>query len=345
MVKPIFSVKDFHLCDVPVPKGYPKSQTHAGVTCVDDCCILTSSPYPSASYPLFIRYFRSLVRHVSFGACFGTRRAECYENPMLYIGNFCDENPPCVFTPYVGNPIVSPPPRLFGFPSFNSDPDVFAKDGTIYILNREVFRTYVGEVMRYWMRLDLIKGHLDDRRFKYTSFEVINEGDSLLASPSLTHFNGEFKLFYLLSNSYNDGSPCDRLVLCGAKDVKDLFNNQRDVRLFKGGVEPWHMSVFQHNGKLYAIVAGVPTGQKQICYQMLGVFSPDLDSLKIFSRPLISAPSYRGGAFVRDIDNMFVMYSTTVHYGINGSSSVDGRDIIMVKKPFDKLLSELEYNE
>ena len=80
------------------------------------------------------------------------------------------------------------------------------------------------------------------------------------------------------------------------------------------------------------------------CWQMLGEFDDDLTYLKIYRTPLTDYASYRGAACVTD-SGLFVLYSTTVHEKIKGSKSVDGRDVIMAKMPFNELLRMLKERE
>ena len=41
-------------------------------------------------------------------------------------------------------------------------------------------------------------------------------------------------------------------------------------------------------------------------------------------------------------DGDFVLYSTTDKYRVPGSKSVDGKDVIMMKKRFDIVLEEID---
>ena len=67
MNAPVFQKADFTLCDVPVPKGYPQSQTHAGVAFFENKYYLTTSPFPGPQYGVWEARFRKLVRTLSFG--------------------------------------------------------------------------------------------------------------------------------------------------------------------------------------------------------------------------------------------------------------------------------------
>jgi hypothetical protein len=104
---------------------------------------------------------------------------------------------------------------------------------------------------------------------------------------------------------------------------------------------PWHMSLFSHNDSLYAIVACVKRGTTSRCFQMLGEFSEDLSKLKIFKQPLTDYNSYRGSGYV-STDNIFHLYTTTVHEKIIGGTSIDGREILYAQMPFEDLITKLK---
>ena len=342
-MKEIFKCCDFKICDVPVPKGYPSSQTHVGVAVHNHKVYIITSPYPSVKYNIIVAYIRAAFRKLTFGF-FPKNYGEEYENPLLYEG-IGDDIDPVHFKPYIGNPIVRTPPYLFGYPSFNSDPDIYVENAKIYILNREVIRKKVLKDVSYesHIRVDMIMFSIINNEIKYEKVKIIYEGEDPMMSLSLTKLdNGEYGIFYLVTSSYNTGDNNCNLYLRLDNKIDGCYNERRNIKITSDGYTPWHLSVFVHKGTLYAIIACIRNGEKQRCYQMLGEFSQDLSELKIYQTPLIDIPSYRGAAYVSD-DNQFVLYSTTVYYKLKGSKSIDGRDVFVVKKDFEMLLNKLKY--
>ncbi|MCI1785962.1 MAG: hypothetical protein LKI59_07495 [Bacteroidales bacterium] len=344
----IFNKKDFILCDVPVPHGYPQSQTHAGISFYNGVYYLVTSPYPSIKRNIIFAYLREALRRLTFDHCFKRINGEEFENPMLYFGAEENNNPPHIFSPYSNNPLMQTPDKLYGLPSYCSDPDIFIKDGKICILNREVIRISYnddGKTYKSLIRLFVIMGHIElKNNFILDSISKIIDTHELITSPCLIFFNNKYRLIYLISSSYNDGKDCEKIIIRKADSIKGPFIEKCEIKLISKSYQPWHISVFQYKSNMYAIVACIKNGQKQRCYQMLGKFNNNMDTLRIYQTPLIDIPSYRGSAFVRP-DGMFVLYSTTVKYKMKGSNSVDGRDIIMMATPFEKLEQELAANE
>jgi len=106
---------------------------------------------------------------------------------------------------------------------------------------------------------------------------------------------------------------------------------------------PWHMSLFSESGRIYAIVACTKKGETRKCWQMLGEFTDDLSSLRIYKTPLTDYNSYRSSATVHDCK--FILYNATVDEKIHGGKSVDGREIIVAEMPFEEVLSRLKRYE
>ena len=78
--------------------------------------------------------------------------------------------------------------------------------------------------------------------------------------------------------------------------------------------------------------------------QYLGRFDKDLTMLHIYRKPLVGLNSYRGAACILS-DEMFVLYTTTVHENIKGSKSVDGRNVLLAYTYFPELLKVLQDEE
>ena len=345
MTDPIFKKEEFTLCDVPVPQGYPQSQTHSGIAEYAGRYYLTTSPYPVVKYSKLIKYIRVGLRKLSMGWLYKPIIGEAFENPCLYIGDDVSSGFPSKFIQMTSRPLMQTPERYYGLPAFNSDPDIFIEDGFIYILNRSVFRTRILK-RGYESRTNiyLIKGVAEGNQFKQLSNQLIREWDKPYASPCLTKYRNEYILTYLDTNSGNDGESFNGLFIERIRDINEITacNKSQKIKLDSGNLLPWHMSLFHFGGKLYTIIACVEKGDRPIkIWQMLGEFNDDLTNLKIYSKPLTDYNSYRGAAYVNE-QGLFVLYSTTVHEYIHGSKSVDGRDVVMVSMPFAELLTKVE---
>ena len=334
----IFKREDFILCDVPVPKGYPQSQTHAGIAFYNGKYYLTTSPYPSFKRSKWMVYLFVILRKLTFGKISLLYAGGDFENPCIYVGeNNRSLSAPAVFSLLNDSPLMEKPKDLFGQGAYNSDPDIFVDNGLFYIINREYVRH--SEPLESINNIYLIQGYPTGSSFVIERCERIFDYD-IGKSPCITKYNNHYYLFSLETNSYNDGNPCSALYIRKGKDSLWDWEERSTIVLNKGNYEPWHMSVFCYKDRLYAVIACIEKGIKEKCWQMLGEFSEDLSQLKIYQTPLSDYVSYRGAALVNDEDE-FVLYNTTVHEQIDGARSVDGRDIIMAHKPFTKLLSQL----
>ena len=336
----IFSKDDFTLCHVPVPRGYPQSQTHAGVRAVAGKVLLTTSPYPSVKRRKYHSFLRAALKKLSRGLLCNEERAEYFENPCLY-----SSEDGIKFRLMQTRPLMEAPDAYYSLPAFNSDPDLYVEGDNIFVLNRAIYRTKLTPGRHrdeYMIRLYLIKGMLDEGRFKYISTNLIKESTELSVSPCITKYNGRYQLMQLYTNCYNDGESFDGLryvendTIEGLKDAEDW----KEVKVKTDDFLPWHMSVFSWQEKLYAIVACVRRGEGHRCWQMLGELNDDLSELKINNTPLTDYKSYRGAAYVRE-DGEFFLYNTAVYETIKGGQSVDGREIIVAHMPFVELLSKI----
>ena len=337
MIEPVFKKSDFVLCNVPVPKGYPQSQTHAGIVIKKGKYYLTTSPYPNPIRPLWVRYLAAFVWKISFKRINLLYEGEDYENPMLYEAiQLSEHHIPTQFRLVDGSPLMQKPVDKYGNGSFCSDPDLSIIDGSLFVLNRTTVRG--NDINSTETIVHIIKGHVENETFiQENTSQLFKEN---FKSPCLIQCCNRYYYFCLDTNSYNDGKPCKALLL---KESDDLVNwsKLRHVGLLNGEYEPWHMSVFKNEDRLYAIIACIKKGESHRCWQMLGEFSRDLTFLKIYPTPLSDYACYRGAACVNDTGE-FVLYNTTVHEKIKGGKSVDGREVIMAHMPFNELLSNLQ---
>lgn len=351
MNNPIFNRSDFTLCEVPVPKGYPQSQTHAGIAYWGGKFYMTTSPFPNKKLGKLEFYIRIIVRKLSRGFLLNPVRADYYENPCIYVGEERGEHFPTKFRLLSQHPLMECPDDYYGYPSYNSDPDLYVEDGTAYILNRSVFPTsndYSDPNNPYpaIVRIFMIKGKFIDDKFVYESTNLIKEWNKPYASPCMTKYNGKYVLTFIDTNSANDGETFNGIFVGQAANPDDFARTMEFKKVHFGEdskVLPWHMSLFHFNNKLYTVIACVEKGKKEKIWQMLGEFNDDLSELKIFPHPLTDYNSYRGSASVDD-RGVFVLYTTTVHEKIKGSKAVDGRNILMASMPFTDLLREIQKN-
>ncbi len=344
MQRPIFKKSDFRLCTIPVPEGYPQSQTHAGIACYDGRFYLTCSPYPVKKFTWISAHWYALLQKISMGIWGKTLDAEKFENPMLYVGEGKKGLSPTFFEPLSPFPLMDTPKPMFSMPAYNSDPDIFIDEGRIYILNRAYYRKPAtnDEVAKKEVLLSLIKGSIDEKGFQFLGIEEFKRSSNSLISPCLIKYRGEYLFTQLETNSAIDGNNFDGLYVQKAATVDGLC--KRDdysiVKVNGGDLLPWHMSLFTYNEELYTIITCVKKGDTSHLWQMMGKFNPDVTELTIYPRPLTDSNSYRGAAVV--VDENFVLYTTTLNDKVKGSKSVDGRDILMASMPMKELIKQLE---
>lgn len=339
MFNPIFSRSDFHLCEVPVPKGYQQSQTHSGIFYYKGKYYLTSTPFPLMSYAPLVNYIRVIVSKLSFGLLVDLYKAESQENACFYVG---DNNtlPPIVFTPVGSNPIVEKPKSSNGLRAYNSDPDLYIENDTFFILNRSVFREKSDNGQLATSKLFLISGPLSNPDNKNIC-KIYQWDNDVCVSPCLTKFRDNYLLMYLDTDAFvNDVfnglyvKSFSDLSLIGSSGTWTRIDVNSDIYL------PWHMSLFSYQDRLYAIVSCLIKGGVRKVWQMMGEFDDNLTSLKIFQRPLTDFSSYRGSALVTN-EGEFILYSTTINENCLGGKSVDGREIIMTHLPFSELYNRI----
>ena len=346
MIASIFKKNDFTLCHVPVPKGYPQSQTHSGVALHDGLFYLTTSPYPSIRRNKFRAYLRAAINKLTFYKLLDNRASDSFENPCIYVGLQNGSNPPTHFIPLTTNPLMGTPDSFYGLPSFNSDPDIYIENDDVFVLNRTVLRRpHHNGGFNFDCRLFLIRGKLIDNKYRYMGTTILLD-DVSCGSPSLTKYGDGYIILSVSSSCYNSGLTAFSITKMQSKKI-DGFNNDsawEEIAVEVDGYTPWHLSVFSYQNAHYAIVACVKHGEKQRCWQMLGKFNEDLTGLKIYKTPLSDYNSYRGSACVTN-EGLFILYNTTVHENVKGSKSVDGRDVIMASMPFNELLGTIISNE
>lgn len=334
------------MCDVPVPAGYPQSQTHSSIYYYEGRYYLTTSPYPGKKYSVFQMRIRGIMKRLSCGRLCRSKSGEVYENPCFYEGIGTNDKAPVTFRLFSERPLMDTPEPIFGLPAFNSDPELFIENGRAYILNRAVYRTKLfNSGYECLTDIFLIEGNLGYERFKLDTIKLIKEWEKPYASPCLIKFKTKYLFSYLDTNSALDATTFNGLYLQELDAIGELAYNQtyRRIKVNSGNLLPWHMSLFSYRDKLYTIIACVRKGDKtRKIWQMFGEFNDELTELSIYPKPLTDFNSYRGAALVRD-DGRFILYSTVLWEQIKGTKSIDGRDVVLAECDFSKLQTALKY--
>lgn len=343
-MKLIFNKEDFCLCDVPVPKGYPQSQTHCGVAFIGDIILMTTSPYPNYKRNKYVIYFWAILKKISFGVIGSSKifRGEDYENPCLYIERKRKDGVviPNSFELIEGSPLMNKPFDKFGLGSYCSDPDVYVEGDTVYVLNRTTIRkARTGSPkLDYETCIHLISCKIENNTIVDKVVTDLWKGFDV--SPCICRYNGAYLYTSLITNSFNDGKDFDTLNIRTSDNIYKGWSDEKSVRVVSEKYVPWHMSLFEHKGTLYSIIACVEKGIANRCWTMLGEFSRNLNELKIYQTPLTDFKSYRSSALVTK-NGIFVLYNSVVNEPIEGGNAVDGREIVVASKDFEKLLAEL----
>ncbi len=347
MLEPIFKKSDFTLCDVPVPKGYPQSQTHAGIAMHNGFYYLTCSPYPLKKVGRWEAYMHVLLQKISGGRFGKFIDADSFENPLLYIGVSTNGQVPTSFRLIPPAPLIPRPESRTCFQTYNSDPDIFIDQNNIYILNREFGRTLSNDkqiISR--TKIHLLQGQLEDLLPSIDSHKIVIDTEECIISPCLCKYNDQYLCAYLDTNSALDSNTFNGLFI---KKMNEISTSSFSIEPYKVVVNtdnllPWHMSLFCYENNLYSIITCVQRGDNSTLWQHLGVFNKDVSQLYIYKTPLTDYSSYRSAACVTD-SGEFVLYNTTLNERIKGSRSCDGRDVIMARTGFKQLIYKLKRNE
>ena len=345
MLEPYFKKEDFILCDVPVPEGYPQSQTHAGIAVHNGKFYLTCSPYPLIKYSRLQIYTKLLLQKLTFGKLGQFIDADSYENPLLYEGIDNDGKPPFKFRLLQPAPLMERPKKIEGVQSYNSDPDIFVESGNFYILNRTYYRkkdTYQNAGQK--VLISIIEGVLNNDFFSINHIDTLTKTEKSFLSPCIIRYNSQYIYVHLESNSAIDGKTFEGIYLSKGKSIDDLKKTTsfEKTEIDTNDLLPWHMSLFTHKETLYTIITCAKKNSPIISMQQyLGEFDKSLSMLHIYRKPLVGLNSYRGAACVLSNEN-FVLYTTTVHESIKGSESVDGRNVLLVYTSFPELLKALQ---
>lgn len=330
----IFEKSDFSVCSVPVPLGYMQSQTHASIGILNGKYILLTSPYPHPHYSIINIYIKAVIKKLTKGRVNLLERGEDYENPCVYIGS-SSQKYPTTFELLNGSPLMGKPFNILGLRSYCSDPDLYIEDGKIFVLNRT---SKENKDKTFETKIYLIEARINANEIEPHRIDLLFKNKDI--SPCITYYKDRYVYIALDTNTYNDGTPCKSIFIREGSTIRSI-NTKRELALIKGDYDPWHISVFQYNNHLYAIVACTKNGKKERCYQMIGVFDDNLTTLSICQIPLTDYMSYRGAAVVNEEE--FILYSTTVGERFKNDKTVDGRNVIMAHKPMSDVLKLLDH--
>ena len=259
----VFKTEDLLICSLKLPDGYPQSQTHAGISYIEDSLCkykywLVTTPYPNIT----------------------SGYGDQFENPMLYFANELESNPPIDFNDYEYNPLVERP-TVYKNTSYNSDPDIFYKDSTVHIIYRTYqpgFPLYKGANYTYdklsicyiqsIVKGNVLLGFTEPVDLLTANLDLYEDCYPYI-SPSLIYYKNLYRIFYLVTNTYNDGKATRYLKMLSSNQLNTIEFIEKDIYLLTGDLNPWHMSVFEYNDKLYSIVCCTKNGNKKLCYQYL----------------------------------------------------------------------------
>lgn len=267
-----------------------------------------------------------------------------FENPCIYRSDdSVTEDFATKFIPYNKNPLVGKPGEPDDL-SFNADPDVITEDGVVHIINRPVINKNTTTLEKDW--------YVD--YFKTTDFVeftppvriyggLFNGIDNLaIASPAIVFWNNNFRIYDLVTTSWNsvEGYCYGMRIMDSPTMGLNSHSSYTFGRFYGYKLEPWHMSVFEYNGKLYSIVCAKTRGfngaDSGRIY--LGIFDDTGTNLYIFRKPLTDFRTYRSDAYVRD-DGVFVLYASMFDEPYGGINNA--RRILADAMDFEKLLSRV----
>lgn len=336
MKEPIFKVSDLELCSIPLPAGYPLSWTHPSIEYSQNGIggynyFLGQTPYPSG--------------------------ADVYENPMIYRANArVDNKPPINWIAFPNNPLQEDPQSTLGGIGYNADIDLIIDNGVLYSTCRPYLTRYNlngAPIQRTWVNSQAINSQFTEATEPIDLYDNYSNnywgyGNTLptLVSPAFIRVGDKIRSYHLITTSYNaDKTRMRQLVIMEGTDMitPNNFTFKKFGSVLGRDLEPWHIDVFKYQNKYYAIVVCTDmtrTPTSGYGAQMLAV-SEDGENFRIYPRPLTTASSYRGTAFVRE-DGLFCMYTSTVAKIIPQQTSIDGRDIFLASMEFENLLELLQ---
>lgn len=341
MINSVFSKANFQLCSVPHPTSPPAGQYPSGI-------------YPYAPVHIGVHYvptgFNGAKIWLSNSPYApGTTNADHYENPCVWRS---DDTvyPPTNFIAYSKNPLIG----KIGTSTtrdFNSDPDIIIANDELILLNREFYRNSDGspiDIYSCFFKGVFSGGTLTDFTPKVKLIEQLDSDvyPNYIGSPALIYWQNKYTIFDILSGSFNSSdknmeckyirmSQCDSLGLGSMSEI-------RKIGILSNNIEPWHISVFEYSGKLYAIVNGTTRGKTGMDSARIyfAEFDSEVKNLFIHSRPLTDFRTYRSDAFI-DENGLFILYASSYLDTFNGGTGAGGVDMFVTSMYFSDLYKKI----
>lgn len=305
--------------------GYSNSPTHSGVH---------YSPTPVLGSKLWLTH----TPYIGYN--------DDYENPMVYRSDdSVSENFKKTFIPYSENPLVG----KYGEPedlSFNADVDVLLHNEKVHVIHRPVLNknTTTQEYdwwVEYFQSTDDGNGNLTGFTPPIRLYGGLNNGINTLAaaSPALVYWNGNYRIYDLVTTAWNSvGGYCLGLRIMDSPNFgvgsHSAFNFGR---IYGYKIEAWHLSVFEHDGKLYSIVCAKTQGYNgnDSGGIYLGQFDSTGTNLYIFRKKLTDFRTYRSDAYI-DENGDFHLYAAMFNEPYD--AYVSAKLILGAKMKFSSLL-------
>tara|TARA_R110002049_G_scaffold199037_1_gene369065 strand:- start:4454 stop:5392 length:939 start_codon:yes stop_codon:yes gene_type:complete len=309
----VFKQVDMRPCFLPHPAGYPYAPTHIGID-------YSATPVKGA------RVWGVFSPYPGFN--------DDFENPCVVWAEDFDDYP-TIFKAWANNPIFEQPTTgTVGDSSFNADPDVLIEGQDVHFTNRPVYRDETGFIDS---RNDYFKAIGTTSLTGFEPLKTLHSGAPTTISPSLVKFNGKYRIYDFLGNAWNSVNGKLNRMRIWEGDTLDTGSmiEQNDGCILGYRIQPWHLSVFNHNGKLYSIVCAKEDGTTgaQTGRIYLGEFDPTGQDLYIYRKPLTDFVTYRSDAYVNE-NGLFVLYAA---YFEN-----DERRILADAMDFDLLLKKIK---
>ena len=322
----IFNLEDFEFVKVDVPSGYTQGQTHPSIEFI-----------PSGF--LGYNYWLGTTPYANFNTN--------EENPCLYYANARpDGKPPVVFTPHVSNPIVPRQPfnPSTGYHPYNSDIELLFDVDKIIVLNRAVAAidplTNGTSQIIYSVSVTSLSS-VPEQELILSKYEGGNASKFGVMSPALLKVNGKYRIYSPASSGGSVNVKCYGLMVFESDTMTRNFKRLQKGSIFGGNIELWHIDVFTHGGKFYALVNGTDWSSplKTKPNRLFLAESSNGYDFFIYKKPLIELESYRASGYV-DSNGLFICYASLVSPE-HKVYSVDGREIVLITKDFTTLLNEL----
>ncbi len=308
--------RTYKWCKIPVPDSYPKqSQTHPAILYIPNgwnqyTHWLATTPYPNSD----IRF----------------------ENPCIYRANQENDIIPSCYSPILKNPILPHP----GGKAYNSDPELFIHENTLYCIVRE------NENKHYLREIKLMSSIDGETWTNPKTIYHSNDEDRQLLSPSYIKTENKHQIYFLNGDAgIGKHGRCTGIEIIESEDLatdsfkfvnKGTFTNSKET-----GIEPWHFDLFEYKNCLYMILCGRNKKKKTLRNPMETFLAESTDRINfhIFEKPIIRhLKTYRPSVYVDDKGVLQIYFSTIGAY-INDKSD---RNIGITSIPLEELLHELK---